>query len=177
MIRFFVTDCFYFSFLHYPNSIALKQSTRTPTAPPAGCASYLVSPPLSPRVFGWLLCFFFRRLAAAGIFVVIVKDVAVLAVLAVVIFIALIVAITLPLCPFTVVWPIPFPLRHAGVFLVGCRVKKIDRFVGDVAVLAVLVVVIFVALVIAIALPNCSCTVVQPIPSPLRHARVFLVGC
>jgi hypothetical protein len=32
-------------------------------------------------------------------------------------------------------------------------VKKIERLVGDVAVLAVLVVVIFVALVVAITLP------------------------
>ncbi len=38
--------------------IALKQSTCAPTVPPAGCASYLVSPPSSLRVFGWLLCFF-----------------------------------------------------------------------------------------------------------------------
>jgi hypothetical protein len=55
--------------------------------------------------------------------------------------------------------------------------KKIERLVGDVAVLAVLVVVIFVALVVAIALPKRSRTVVRPIPSPLRHARMFLVGC
>ncbi len=75
--------------------MALKQSTRAPTAPPAGCASYLVSPLLSPRVFGWLLCIF-SRLAAAGVFVVIVGDVAVLAVLVIVIFVALVVAITLP---------------------------------------------------------------------------------
>ncbi len=46
------------SFLHYPNSIAQKRSTRTPTAPLAGCASYLASSPSSPRVFGWLLRFF-----------------------------------------------------------------------------------------------------------------------
>jgi hypothetical protein len=38
--------------------IARKQSTCAPTAPPAGCASYLVSPPSSPHVFGWLLCNF-----------------------------------------------------------------------------------------------------------------------
>jgi hypothetical protein len=95
-------------------------------------------------------CVFFHRLAAAGVFVVIVKDVAVLDILVVVIFIALVVAITLPLCPCTVVRPIPSPLRQARVFLVGCRVKKIERLVGDVAVLAVLVVVIFVALVVAI---------------------------
>ncbi len=44
--------------MHYPNSIALKQSNPAPTAPPASCASYLVSPPSSPRVYGWLLCFF-----------------------------------------------------------------------------------------------------------------------
>ncbi len=52
-----------------------------------------------------------------------------------------------------VVRPIPSPLHHARVFLVGCCVKKIERLVGDVAVLAVLVVVIFVALVVAITLP------------------------
>jgi hypothetical protein len=144
--------------------------------PPAGCASYLVSSPSSPRVFGWLL-WFFCHLAAAGIFLVIVEDVAVLAVLVIVIFVALIVAITLPLCPCTFVRPIPSPLRQTRVFLVGCHVKKIEWLVGDVAVLAVLVVVIFVALIVAIALPKYSCTVVQPIPSPLRHARVFLVGC
>ncbi len=57
-IIFFVTNWFYFSFLHYPNLIALKQSNRAPTTPLAGCASYLASPPLSLRVFGWLLCFF-----------------------------------------------------------------------------------------------------------------------
>ncbi len=122
-------------------------------------------------------CVFFRHLAAAGVFVVIVEDVAVLAVLVVVIFVALVVAITLPLCPCTVVRPIPFPLRHARVFLVGCRMKKIKRLVGDVAVLAILVVVIFIALVVAIALPKRSPMVVRPIPSPLRHARVLLVGC
>ncbi len=116
-------------------------------------------------------------MAAAGVFAVTVKDVAVLAVLIVVIFVALVVAITLPLCPCMVVRPIPFPLRHTRVFLVGCRIKKIERLVGDVAVLAVLVVVIFVALVVAIALPKRSCTVMRPIPSPLRHDRVFLVGC
>ncbi len=38
--------------------IALKRSTRAPTAPLANCASYLASPPSSPRVFGWLLRFF-----------------------------------------------------------------------------------------------------------------------
>ncbi len=65
-------------------------------------------------------CVFFRRLAAAGVFVVIVEDFAVLAVLVVIIFVALVVAITLPLCPCTVVQPIPSPLRHARVFLVGC---------------------------------------------------------
>ncbi len=54
-IIFFVTNLFYFSFLHCPKLIARKQSTCTPTAPPAGCASYLVSPPSSPHVFGWLL--------------------------------------------------------------------------------------------------------------------------
>ncbi len=122
-------------------------------------------------------CVFFRRLAAAGIFVVIVEDVAAFAVLVVVIFVALVIAITLPLCPCTVVRPIPFSLRQARVFLVGCRVKKIERLVGDVAVLTVLVVIIFVALVVAIELPKRSRTVVRPIPSPLHHARVFLVGC
>ena len=65
-----------------------------------------------------------------------------------------------------VVRPIPSPLRHTRVFLVGCRVKKIERLVGDVAVLAVLAVVIFVALVIAIALPKRSCMVVRPMPFP-----------
>ncbi len=114
---------------------------------------------------------------AAGVFIVIIEDVAVLAILVVVIFVALVVAITLPLCPCTVVRPIPSSLRHARMFLVGCRMKKIKRLVGDVAVLAVLVVVIFVALVVAIALPKRSRTVMRPIPSPLRHARVFLVGC
>ncbi len=99
-------------------------------------------------------CVFFRRLSAAGVFVVIVEDVAVLAVLVVIIFVALVVAINLPLCPCTVVGPIPFPLPHARVFLVGCRVKKIERLVGDVAVLAVLVVVIFVALVVASRSPK-----------------------
>ncbi len=57
-IIFFVTNWFYFSFLHCPKLIARKQSTCTPTAPPAGCASYLVSPPSSPHVFVWLLCNF-----------------------------------------------------------------------------------------------------------------------
>ncbi len=46
-------------------------------------------------------CVFFRCLVAAGIFVVIVDDVTVLAVLIIVIFVALIVAITLPLCPYS----------------------------------------------------------------------------
>ncbi len=55
--------------------------------------------------------------------------------------------------------------------------EKIERLVGDVAVLAVLIVLIFVALVIAIALLKHSCTVVRPMPPPLRHAHVFLVGC
>ncbi len=55
-------------------------------------------------------CVFFRRLVAAGLFVVIVEDVAVLAVLVVGIFVALVVAITLPFCPCTVVRrPITFP--------------------------------------------------------------------
>ncbi len=99
-------------------------------------------------------CVFFRCLAAAGVFIVIVKDVAVLAVLVVVIFVALVVAITLPLCPCTVVRPIPFPLRHARVFLVGCCMKKIEQLVGDVAVLAVLVVVIFVTLSLPLRSPN-----------------------
>ncbi len=99
-------------------------------------------------------CVFFRRLAAAGVFLVIVKDVAILAILVVVIFVALVVAITLPLCPCKVVRPIPFPLHHARVFLVGCRMKKIERLVGDVAVLAVLVVIIFVALIVL--LPSSS---------------------
>ena len=57
-IIFFVTNWFYFSVLHCPKSIARKQSTCTPTAPPAGCASYLVSTSSSPHVFGWLLCFY-----------------------------------------------------------------------------------------------------------------------
>ncbi len=57
-IIFFVTNWFYFSFLHCPKLIARKQSTCAPTAPPAGCASYLVSPPSSLHVFGWLLCNF-----------------------------------------------------------------------------------------------------------------------
>jgi hypothetical protein len=52
------------------------------------------------------------------------------------------------------------------MFLVGCCMKKIERLVGDVAVLAVLVVVIFVALVVAIALPKRSRMVVRPMPSP-----------
>jgi hypothetical protein len=52
------TNWFYFSFLHHPNSIALKRSTYAPTVHPAGCASYLVSPPSSPRGCGWLLCFY-----------------------------------------------------------------------------------------------------------------------
>ncbi len=76
----FVINWFYFNFLHYPNSIALKRSTRAPTAPLAGCASYLASSPSSPRNFGWLLCFF-HCLGAAGVFVFILGDVAVLAVL------------------------------------------------------------------------------------------------
>ncbi len=54
-IIFFVTNWFYFSFLHCPKLIARKQSTCAPTAPPAGCASYLVSPLSSPQVSGWLL--------------------------------------------------------------------------------------------------------------------------
>jgi hypothetical protein len=58
IIIFFVTNWFYFSFLHCPKLIARKQSTCTPTAPPAGCASYLVSTSSSPHVFGWLLCIF-----------------------------------------------------------------------------------------------------------------------
>ncbi len=57
-ILFFVTNWFYFSFLHCPKLIARKQSTCTPTVPPAGCASHLVSPPSSLHVFGWLLCNF-----------------------------------------------------------------------------------------------------------------------
>jgi hypothetical protein len=51
-IIFFVTNWFYISFLHCPKSIARKQSTCAPTAPPASCASYLVSPPSSLHVFG-----------------------------------------------------------------------------------------------------------------------------
>ncbi len=144
---------------------------------PLPVAPHISSLPRQARVFLVGCCVFFHRLAAAGVFIVILKDVAVLAVLVVVIFVALVVAITLPLCPCTVVRPIPFPLHHARVFLVGCHVKKIERLVGDVAVLAVLVVVIFVALVIAIALPKRSRMVMRPIPYPLRHACVFLVGC
>jgi hypothetical protein len=65
------------------------------------------------------------------------------------------------------------------VFLVGCRVKKIERLVGDVAILAVLVIVIFVALVVAIALPKRSCTVVRPMPSPSVTPACFwlVVAC
>ncbi len=48
--------------------------------------------------------------------------------------------------------------------------------VGDVAFLAVLAVVIFVALSLPSRSPN-ACMVMRPIPSPLHHARVFLVGC
>ncbi len=59
------------------------------------------------------------------------------------------------------------------MFLVGCCVKKIERLVGDVAVLAVLVVVIFVALVVAIALPKRSCTVVGLCHPPPSRPRVF----
>ncbi len=69
--KFFLTNWFYFSFLHYPNSIALKQSTRAPTEPPTNCTSYLVSPSSSLRVFGWLLCFYLSfggRLRPRGIF-------------------------------------------------------------------------------------------------------------
>ncbi len=77
-INFFVTNWYYFSFL--TNSIALKQSTRTPTAPLTNCASYLASPPSSPHVVGWLLNFF-CGLGAIGVFVFIVRDVAILAVL------------------------------------------------------------------------------------------------
>jgi hypothetical protein len=156
--------------------IAIKQSTRPPTTPPAGCASYLVSPPSSPRVFGWLLCFFSSFGGCRGICHH--RQ-----------------GCRCPrgtrrrhLCPPRCCHhsplmslhgcaAFPFPLRHAHVFLVGCRVKKIERLVGDVAVLAVPIVIIFVALVVAIALPKRSRTVVWPIPSPLRHARLFLVGC
>jgi hypothetical protein len=74
-----------------------------------------------------------------------------------------------------VAYPIP-PLSRPRVFGWLSR-EKIERLVGDVPVLAVLAVIIFVALVIATALPKRSCMVVRPIPSPLRHARVFLVGC
>ncbi len=51
-IIFFFANWFYFSFLHCPKSIARTQSTCAPTAPPASCASYLVSPPSSSHVFG-----------------------------------------------------------------------------------------------------------------------------
>ncbi len=67
---------------------------------------------------------------------------------------------------------LPNTVNTNGVFVVVVR---------DVAILAVLLDVVFVALskglVIAITLPLCPCTVVRPIPSPLHHALVFLVGC
>jgi hypothetical protein len=103
--------------------IALKPSTRAPTNPPASYASYLISPPSSPLVFGWLL-WIFCRLAASGVFLDIVGDVAVLTVLIVVTFVPLIVVIMLPYCPGMVVRPIPSPLHHARMFLVGCCMKK-----------------------------------------------------
>ncbi len=123
-------------------------------------------------------CVFFHRLVAAGLFVIIVEDVAVLAVLVVVIFVALVVAITLPFCPCTVVRrPITFPPQSRPRVFGWLSREKNERLIGHVAVLAVLVVVIFVTLVVAIALPKRFRTVVRPIPSPLRHARLFLVGC
>ncbi len=63
---------------------------------PLPVAPHISSLPLRTRVFLVGCCVFFRRLAAAGVFVINVKDVAVLAVLVVVIFVALVVAITLP---------------------------------------------------------------------------------
>jgi hypothetical protein len=65
------------------------------------------------------------------------------------------------------------------VFLVGCRVKKIERLVGDVTVLAVLIVFIFIALVVAIALPKRFCTAVRAMPSPSITPACFwlVVAC
>jgi hypothetical protein len=65
------------------------------------------------------------------------------------------------------------------MFLVGYSVKKIERLVGDVAVLAVLLVVIFVALVVAITLLKHSRTVVRPMPSPSVTPACFwlVVAC
>ncbi len=115
---------------------------------------------------------------AAGLFVIIVKDVAVLTVLVVVIFVALVVAITLPLYPCTVVRrPITFPPQSRPRVFGWLSREKNRTARGHVAVLAVLVIVIFVTLVVAIMLPKRSHTVVRPIPSPLCHARMFLVGC
>jgi hypothetical protein len=132
---------------------------------PLPVASHISSLPRQARMFLVGCCVFFCCLAAAGVFVVIVRDVAILVILFVVIFVALVVAITLPSCPCTVVRPIPSPLHQACVFLVGCCMKKIKRLVGDVAILAILVVLIFVALVVAIALPKWSRKVVRPMLS------------
>jgi hypothetical protein len=164
-IIFFVTNWIYFSFLHCPKLITRKQSTCAPTAPPAGCASYLVSPPSSQHVFGWLLCNFLsfggRRRICCNCW-----------------------GCRRPCrtlcrhlcCPChchhtplmslhgCVAYPIP-PLSSPRVFGWLSR-EKIERLVKDVAVLAVLVAVIFVALVVAIALPKRSCMVVWPMPSP-----------
>jgi hypothetical protein len=177
-IIFFVTNWFYFSFLHCPKSIARKQSTCTPTAPHAGCALYLVSPPSSPHVFGWLLCNFLSFGGHRCIYLnrrgcrhprrTLCRHLC---------------------CPRhchhtplmslhgCAAYPIP-PPSSPRVFGWFSR-EKIERLIGDVAVLAVLVVVIFVALVIAIALPKRSRTIMWPMPSPSVMPACFwlFVAC
>ncbi len=53
-------------FTQHPNSIAQKWSNCAPPVLPAGCTSCLISSPLSPRVFGWLLHFYLCLVAAWG---------------------------------------------------------------------------------------------------------------
>jgi hypothetical protein len=66
---------------------------------------------------------------ANGVLAIIINDVAVLIILVIVVIVALskglVVAIMLPLSPCTAAWPIPSPLHHAYVFLVGCCLQKI----------------------------------------------------
>jgi hypothetical protein len=177
-IIFFDTNWFYFSFLHCPKLIARKQSTCAPTAPPAGCTSYLVSPPSSPHVFGWLLCNFLSFGGRRHICCnprgcchpcrTLCRH------------------LCCPRCchhtPLMslhgcAAYLIP-PLSSPRVFGWLSR-EKIKRLIGDVAVLAILVVVIFVALVVAIVLPKCSCMVVRPMPSPSIRLTCFwlVVAC
>ncbi len=92
---FFVTNWFYFSFLHCPKSTARNNQLALPPHP-LPVAPLISSLPRRALMFLVGCCVIFCCLAAAGVFVVIVGVVAVLAVLFVITFVALVIAITLP---------------------------------------------------------------------------------